>query len=230
MPDQRPPRPTTAPGDSHLVPTGIGGLRGAAGPGASPHRTQSAGGATSLFGELLASRVIRAGVIAGLVGGMMMALFEMVLGAAAKDPTAVPGTHQSFWTAVTAITSVVFGKSWFHGSFEFWSVFFGLMGHMMNSAIAGVVGVGISTRIFGNPPSRIGAIVVGVTMGMALELLTVKLAINHIQDVHTFETAVPAWGWWAGHAIYGMTVGLVGSSLLLHWHRPTRDRPAPVTR
>lgn len=60
-------------------------------------------------GRLSVSTLVRTGAIAGLAGGMMMAMWQMVVGAIAQDPTAVPGIHQSFWTAVTAIPSVIFG-------------------------------------------------------------------------------------------------------------------------
>ena len=168
---------------------------------------------------------MRAGVVAGLAGGMLMAVWTMVLGAIARNPTAVPGIHQSFWTAVTSIGSVVFGTNWFHGSFEFWAVFFGLMGHMMNSAVAGVAGVALSRRLLGDPPNRLKAMAVGVMMGLVLEVVVVKLAVNHVQDVRTLDTSIPDWGWWVGHVLFGATVGLVGSTLLLRMRRQSSHAP-----
>ena len=212
----------------------LAGGRIEASPGAAEPGAWAPGGpfgaATSrdrggLVDRLLGSRVVRAGVVAGLVGGMMMALWTMVLGAIARNPTAVAGIHQSFWTPVTSIASVVFGKSWFHGSFEFWAVFLGLMGHMMNSAMAGVAGVALSRRLLGDPPNRLKAMVVGVMMGLLLEVVVVKLAVNHIQDVRTLDTSIPDWGWWVGHVMFGATVGLVGSTLLLRWRRQPSGAP-----
>lgn len=86
---------------------------------------------------MTALAVVQVGAIAGLAGGMMMAMWQMVVGAIAQDPTAVPGIDTSFWTAVTSIPSVIFGQSWFHGSFELGAVFVGLLGHMMNSMMLG---------------------------------------------------------------------------------------------
>lgn len=88
-------------------------------------------------GGVTALAVVQVGAIAGLAGGMMMAMWQMVVGAIAQDPTAVPGIDTSFWTAVTSIPSVIFGQSWFHGSFELGAVFVGLLGHMMNSMMLG---------------------------------------------------------------------------------------------
>ena len=157
---------------------------------------------------------VQAGAIAGLAGGMVMAMWQMVVGAIAQDPTAVPGVQTSFWTAVTSIPSVIFGQSWFHGSFDFGAVFLGLMGHMMNSMVLGVVGVGLATVLLSNRPSVAKAMAFGMMFGLLLEVVVVNLVVNPIQDVNTLYTSTPEWSWFVAHAMFGATVGLVGATLL----------------
>jgi hypothetical protein len=164
--------------------------------------------------RLTASTIARTGAIAGVAGGMMMAMWQMVVGAVAQDPTAVPGIHTSFWTAVTSIPSVIFGLSWFHGSFEFGAVFLGLMGHMMNSMVLGAVGVGLATTLLGNRPSIAKAMAFGMMFGLVLELVIVNLIVNQVQTVDTLYSSTPEWSWFAAHAMFGATVGLVGAALL----------------
>lgn len=166
-------------------------------------------------GRLSASTLIRTGAIAGLVGGMMMAMWQMLVGAIAQEPTAIAGIHQSFWTAVTSIPSVVFGPSWFHGSFDFWAVVLGLMGHMMDSMMLGILGIALATTLLGKRPSIVSAMGFGMMFGLVLEVAIVNGLVNSVlQSVHTLYTSTPEWSWWVAHVMFGMTVGLVGSTLL----------------
>ena len=167
--------------------------------------------------------LLRAGLIGGIVAGMMLAMWQMIVGAIAQEPTAAPGIDSSFWTAITAIPSVPFGMQWFHGSFEFWDVVIGLMMHMGMSMMLGVIGVTITVSILGSRPSPGAAVVVGVMFGLVVEVVLVNLIVNNWQDVNTFYTATPEWSWWVAHGLFGMTLGLVASSIL---GRGDRRQPA----
>lgn len=158
--------------------------------------------------------LVRTGAIAGLAGGMVMAMWQMVVGAIAQQPTAVSGIDSSFWTAVTAIPSVPFGLDWFHGSFEFGAVFVGLMGHMMNSIVLGAAGVSLAVALLGNRPSIAKAMAFGMMFGLLLEVVVVNLIVNQIQTVDTLYTSTPEWSWWVAHAMFGATAGLVAATLL----------------
>lgn len=171
-----------------------------------------------------AGTIIRVGLIAGAVAGMMMAMWQMAVGAIATEPTAVAGIDSSFWTAVTSITSVIFGLDAFHGSFHFWSVLGGIGGHMMNAMILGVVGVTLLTALQGARPHPFGAIMQGVMFGLVLEVLIVNVIVNQIQDVNTLYTSTPEWSWWAAHAVYGMTLGLLAALLLRRQLPEARSR------
>jgi hypothetical protein len=165
-------------------------------------------------GHVAGATLVKVGAIAGLAGGIVMAMWQMIVGAVATEPTAVPGIDSTFWTAVTSIPSVLFGEQWFHGSFEFWAVFVGLMGHMMNSIVLGIVGVTLATTVLGARPRVLSAVAFGMAFGLVLEVVIVNLIVNQIQDVNTLYTSTPEWSWWVAHAMFGATLGLVASTLL----------------
>jgi hypothetical protein len=158
--------------------------------------------------------IVTAGLVAGAVAGMMMAMYQMIVGAIAAEPTAVSGIDTSFWTPVTAITSVIFGLDAFTESFEFWPVIGGIAGHMMNSMVLGLVGVAAIAAAFWTRPGAVGWTMLGVMYGLVLEVVIVNLIVNQIQDVNTLYTSTPEWSWWVSHAIFGMTLGLVAYALL----------------
>ena len=164
--------------------------------------------------RVAAATLIKVGAIAGLAGGIVMAMWQMVVGAIATEPTAVPGIDSSFWTAVTSIPSVLFGQQWFHGSFDLWAVILGLMGHMMNSIVIGIVGVTLATAVLGARPRVLSAVAFGMAFGLVLEVVVVNLIVNHVQDVNTLYTSTPEWSWWAAHVMFGATLGLIASTLL----------------
>lgn len=143
-----------------------------------------------------------------------MAMWQMVVGAIARDPTAVPGVRTSFWTPVEGIWSVIFGDKHLHGDFHFVPVVGGMMGHMMNSMMLGIVGVYLATALLGKRPSVAQAMAFGMMFGLVLELVIVNLIINGLQSVETLYTSTPEWSWWVAHGMFGATVGLVGASLL----------------
>jgi len=165
-------------------------------------------------GRVAGTTLVKVGAVAGLAGGIVMAMWQMVVGAIATEPTAVPGIDSSFWTAVTSIPSVLFGEQWFHGSFHFGAVFVGLMGHMMNSIVIGIVGVALATTVLGPRPRVLPAVAFGMMFGLVLEVLIVNLVVNQIQDVNTLYTSTPEWSWWVAHAMFGATLGLTASTLL----------------
>ncbi len=158
--------------------------------------------------------IVKVGAIAGIAGGMVMAMWQMVVGAIAQSQTADPGIVSSFWTAITSIPSVVFGNSWFHGSFDFWPVALGLGGHMMNSMILGVIGVALAVKILGPRLNTLTAMAFGMMFGIVLEIVIVNLIVNGIQSPNLLYTSTPEWSWWAAHIMFGATVGLVAARLL----------------
>jgi hypothetical protein len=172
--------------------------------------------------RVAATTIVQAGAIAGVLGGMMMAMYQMVVGAIAKDPTAVPGVHTTFWTPVEGIWSVIFGVHHFHGDFHVVPVLGGEMGHMMNSVILGIIGVALIATILGRRPNIAAAVMVAVAYGIAIEAILVNWIINGSQKIETLYYSTPRWSWWVAHAIFGMTLGTLGALLLRRKSSPDR--------
>src|SRR3954465_3723663 len=97
--------------------------------------------------SVVTRKVLYVGALAGIAAGLIMAAWQMVVAAIAQNPTAVPGIHQTLWTPPEGIWSVMFGVRPFHGSFHFIPVFGGIVVHMGNSIILGIVGVALLTAI-----------------------------------------------------------------------------------
>jgi hypothetical protein len=159
------------------------------------------------------TRILRVGALAGIAAGLMYAAWQMVVAAIAQEPTAVPGIHQTLWTPPQGIWSVVFGVHHFHGSFHFIPVFGGIVGHLGNSLIVGILGVALLTAILGRRPNPVASVVLGVAYGIAVDAIVVNGIIN-TQKIQTLYSAAPHWSWWVGHTIFGVMLGLLGSLLL----------------
>src|SRR3954451_2381217 len=124
--------------------------------------------------SVAATKVLQVGALAGTASGFIMAAWQMVVAAIAQNPTAVHGIHQTLWTPPEGIWSVVFGVRHFHGSFHFIPVFGGIVGHMANSLIVGVVGVVVLTAILGRRPSPVAAVALGATYGIAVHAILIS--------------------------------------------------------
>jgi hypothetical protein len=137
----------------------------------------------------------------------------MVVAAIAQNPTAVPGIHQTLWTPPEGIWSVVFGVHHFHGSFHLIPVLGGIVAHVGNSLILGILGVALLIAILGRRPNPAAAVVLGVAYGIAVDAILIDGIVN-TQKIQTLYSATPHWSWWVAHAIFGITLGLVASVLL----------------
>lgn len=145
------------------------------------------------------------GALGGLAGGMMLAMFAMVV-ATGED---------GFWAPVRGITSVVFGDEHYGGGFAFGPVFVGLMAHMVNSMMLGGLFAVVASRIL-KRPSFASAVSFGVAFGLMVWLAMVVIVSGILQSSDLFADAIPSWAWIAGHAVFGMVTGAVWSRLLPH--------------
>lgn len=158
--------------------------------------------------------LVRVGLLAGVLAGMMMALWQMVVGALADEPTAVFGIDSSFWTAVTSITSFFFGVDAFHETFEPAPVLFGIGVHMVNSMMLGVAGVALIVALLGARPNPLAAVMQAIGLALVVQVVLLNLIVNQIQDINSVYTSTPEWSWWVSHGIYGMTLGATAALLL----------------
>jgi hypothetical protein len=169
------------------------------------------------------AEVLQAGALAAIAAGFIMAAWQMVVAAIAQNPTAVPGIHQTLWTPPEGIWSVVFGVHHFHGSFHLIPVVGGIVGHLGNSLILGIVGVSLLTAILGRRPNPVGAVVLGAAYSIAVEAILINGIVN-TQKIQTLSSSTPHWSWWVGHGIFGATLGLLSSVLLEKQGAPSTMR------
>jgi hypothetical protein len=156
--------------------------------------------------SLTTAEVLQAGALAAIAAGFIMAAWQMVVAAIAQNPTAVPGIHQTLWTPPEGIWSVVFGVHHLHGSFHLIPVVGGIVGHLGNSLILGIVGVSLLTAILGRRPDPVGAVVHGAAYGVAVEAILINGIVN-TQKIQTLYSSTPHWSWWVGHGIFRRDAG-----------------------
>jgi hypothetical protein len=178
--------------------------------------------------SVAATKVIRVGALAAIVGGIVMAVWQMVVAAIAQQPTAVPGIHQTLWTPPEGIWSVVFGVHHFHGDFHFIPVLGGIAGHMMNSLVLGLVGVVLLTAILGRQPHPAAAVILGIGYGIAVQAILISAVIN-TQKIQTLYSSTPHWSWFVGHGIFGLTLGMLTSVLLRKGQRKQAEALSPAS-
>ena len=169
--------------------------------------------------------ILRVGGLAGIVAGLVYAVWQVVVAAIAQGPTAVPGIHQTLWTPPQGIWSVVFGVHHFHGSFHLIPVLGGIVAHVGNSLILGIVGVALLTAILGRRPNPAAAAVLGAAYGIAVDAILINGIVN-TQKIQTLYSATPHWSWWVAHGIFGITLGLL-SSVLLRRNNAKRAEASP---
>ena len=170
--------------------------------------------------------ILQVGALAGIAAGLMYALWQMLIAAIAQQTTAVPTIHQTLWTPPEGIWSVVFGVHHFHGSFHLVPVFGGIVAHLGNALVFGILGIALMTAILGRRPSVPAAAVLGVAYAIAVDAILL-LGIINTQKIQTLYSAAPHWSWWIGHAIFGVTLGLLGS-MLLRRKDPTHSEAPPA--
>jgi hypothetical protein len=159
------------------------------------------------------TRILQVGALAGIAAGLLYAAWQVVVAAIAQDPTAVPGIHQTLWTPPEGIWSVVFGVHHFHGSFHLIPVLGGIVAHMGNSLILGILGVALLIAILGRRPNAAAAVVLGAAYGIAVDAILINGIVN-TQKIQTLYSAAPHWSWWIAHGIFGITLGLLSTVLL----------------
>src|SRR5437763_2917983 len=133
-------------------------------------------------------KILQVGALAGIAAGLMYAAWQMLVAAIAQDPTAVPTIHQTLWTPPEGIWSVVFGVHHFHGSFHFIPVFGGIVAHLGNSLVLGILGVALLTAILGRRPSIPAAVVFGAAYGIGVDAKN-RLEIIDKQKIQTLYGA-----------------------------------------
>jgi hypothetical protein len=137
--------------------------------------------------------------VAGLIAGMMMAMFAMVVAAIAG---------YGFWAPPRAIASTVIGESHFGGGFDLGSVVLGLAIHMMASPIFGVL-YAIGVSLIGSRVPLVVQMTTGIAWGIGLWAINTYVVAPVLPGGQLFTDAMPGWSWFVGHLIFGAMLGVL---------------------
>lgn len=138
----------------------------------------------------------------GLIAGMAMAMVVMGLGI----------FDQGFFAAPSSIWAFFAGPASYQPRELDFSFVLGAMGHMMNSAVLGIVFAAIVARLV-RPRSLFGSALSGVAfaLGVLAVMWYVLLPLGANGDL--VKGAAAGWIWIAGHVAFGA----VGGALYWSW-------------
>ena len=143
-----------------------------------------------------ASSAVRAGT-AGLIAGLVFAMWAMIVGLFTSNLWAPPqGIGQALGLG--------------HQGHDFQVVPFivGLMGHMMNSIIFGLIFLAIAVALM---LRGIAAVVVGMMYGIVVYAVMYWLVLRNLlsETSGSFLSANSEWSWILGHLMFGIVLGLL---------------------
>ncbi len=143
-----------------------------------------------------ASSAVRAGA-AGLIAGLVFAMWAMIVGIFTSNLWAPPqGIGQALGIG--------------HQGHDFQIVPFivGLMGHMMNSIILGLIFLGIAVIL---KLRGLAAVVVGMMYGIAVYIAMYWIVLRNLLSgtSGSFLSSNPEWSWIVGHLMFGAVLGLL---------------------
>jgi hypothetical protein len=146
--------------------------------------------------------IVVRGIRNGLIASLAMAMVMMVLGLFDRGFFAAPSSIWAFWAGPAAYAPTTFSLSFVLGA----------MGHMMNSAILGIVFAFIASRalhLSGTLASVMAGVVFALIVMAVMWLLVLPLGANG----NIVKDSAATWIWALGHAAYGM----VGGALYARW-------------
>jgi hypothetical protein len=143
-----------------------------------------------------ASPAVRAGA-AGLIAGLVFAMWAMIVGIFTSNLWAAPqGIGQALGIG--------------HQGHDFQVVPFivGLMGHMVNSVIFGLIFLAVVAAL---QLRGIAAVVAGMMYGIVVYAVMYWLVLRNLLSgtSGSFLTANPEWSWIVGHLMFGAILGFL---------------------
>jgi len=143
-----------------------------------------------------ASSAVRAGA-AGLIAGLVFAMWAMIVGIFTSNLWVPPqGIGQALGIG--------------HQGHDFQNVPFvvGLMGHMMNSIIFGLIFLAIAVAL---KLRGVAAVVVGMMYGIVVYAVMYWVVLRNLLSgtSGSFLSANPEWSWIVAHLMFGGVLGLL---------------------
>lgn len=154
-------------------------------------------------------------ILPGLIAGLVFAMWAMVIGVFTSNLWAPPqGIAQSVGIGTQG------------HNFQAVPFVLGLIGHMMNSVIIGIIFMAIARAVH---LRRAGAVMGGIVWGVIAYagMYWVVLRLLLPSTSASFLSANPEWSWIAGHLMFGVVLGaLVAYGPLRDRHLEAPTRPA----
>jgi hypothetical protein len=161
-------------------------------------------------------RVAARWILPGLIAGLVFAMWAMIVGLFTSNLWAAPqGIAQSVGIGAQGHT------------FELVPFVAGLVGHMMNSVIVGIIFIAIARALHLRAvTSVIGGMVYGLIVYGAMYWVVLRGLLTSTSA--SFLSANPEWSWVAGHLMFGVVLGALVAYGRLRDPRPETTAATPT--
>ena len=154
------------------------------------------------------AKVVRQGMAAGMVGGIVMGMWSMLV---------LATIGAGFWQPLDLIAHTVWRDAPLDGSFNAGALVLGMTMHMMTSAMLGVVIAVAAQRLR-------GAVMLAAGMGVGLSVWLVnQYVVWPAIDSAAADRFTP-WVFAVGHLMYGMATALAALRLMQAVTKPGHGR------
>ena len=162
------------------------------------------------------TRTVLNWVLPGLIAGLVFAMWAMVVGIFAS----------TLWAAPQGIAQSIGIGSQGH-NFQLVPFIAGLIGHMMNSIVLGVIFIAIARAIrLHGIAAVVGGMVYGVIVYIAMYWVLLRGVLSSTSG--SFLSANPEWSWVAAHLMFGVVLGALAAYGPLRTLHGQTARPAPA--
>ncbi len=145
------------------------------------------------------TRTVLNWALPGLIGGLVFAMWAMVVGLFTS----------TLWAPPQGIAQSIGIGSPGH-NFQLVPLVGGLMGHMMNSIVFGVIFIAIARAIrLHGPAAVVGGMVYGLIVYAAMYWVLLRGVLSSTSA--SFLSANPEWSWIAGHLMFGVVLGALAA-------------------
>jgi hypothetical protein len=145
------------------------------------------------------TRTVLNWILPGLVAGLVFAMWAMVVGLFTS----------TLWAAPQGIAQSIGIGSAGH-NFQLVPFIAGLMGHMMNSVVIGVIFIAIARAVrLRGPAAVIGGMVYGVVVYIGMYWVLLRGLLSGTSG--SFLSANPEWSWIAAHLMFGFVLGALAA-------------------
>ena len=163
------------------------------------------------------TRTVLNWILPGLIAGLVFAMWAMVVGLFTS----------TLWAPPQGIAQSIGIGSPGH-NFQLVPLLVGLVSHMMNSVVLGVIFIAIARAIrLKGPAAVFGGMLYGLVVYVGMYWVVLRGVLSSTSA--SFLSANPEWSWIAAHLMFGVVLGALaayGSLRTLYGHA-ARPAPAP---